>query len=214
MINKNQLYKIINRLELSGFKTKNSKSHFLSQIDHESRGLRTLVESLNYSTSGLIKTFSRNRISLEDINRYGRLEKNGKVIRAADQVSLANILYGGVFGLKNLGNTEEGDGWKYRGRGPLMCTGRAMYKKFSDYSGIDFVKKPELMIELEHGLDFAIFYWFTFGIDHYHNLDFLAKSKHAKKELVVGQIITKKINGGYIGIDKRAELFYKYLEIC
>ena len=96
------------------------KAHFLAQIDHESKGLTSLTESLNYSVEGLLSTFSRKRISEADALKYGRTKT-----QRANQKAIANIIYGGEWGRLNLGNTEPGDGWKYRGRGALMCTGRA-----------------------------------------------------------------------------------------
>ena len=86
------------------------QAHFLAQIGHESNGLKSVTESLNYSVDGLLKTFSRSRISEADAKKYGRT-----ATQPANQEMIANTVYGGEWGLKNLGNSQPGDGFKFRG---------------------------------------------------------------------------------------------------
>jgi len=86
------------------------QAHFLAQIGHESNGLKSVTESLNYSVDGLLKTFSRSRISEADAKKYGRT-----ATQSANQQMIANTVYGGEWGLKNLGNSQQGDGFKFRG---------------------------------------------------------------------------------------------------
>lgn len=76
----------------------------------ESGGFRTVTESLNYSSDALKNMFGRHRISLADADKFGR-----NADHEAHQNALANILYGGEWGAKNLGNTQQGDGWRFRG---------------------------------------------------------------------------------------------------
>lgn len=95
-------------------------AHWLGQMWVDSAGFSTMVENLNYSVEGLLKTFSRDRISEADAKKYGRTAD-----RPANQEAIANIIYGGEWGRKNLGNTQPGDGWKYRGSGYMQITGRA-----------------------------------------------------------------------------------------
>src|SRR5690606_9297192 len=99
---------------------------FLGQIAVESGQFSTVTESLNYSVDALVKMFGRHRISVPDAERYGR-----KLGQKANQEALANLLYGGEWGRKNLGNTEPGDGWRFRGRGLKQLTGRDNYRRFS-----------------------------------------------------------------------------------
>lgn len=99
-------------------------AHWLGQMRVESKGFTTMTENLNYSVEGLLKTFGSHRISAEDCQKFGRTKT-----QAAHQNALANILYGGAFGLKNLGNTQPGDGWRYRGGGFKQITGRANYRE-------------------------------------------------------------------------------------
>jgi putative chitinase len=95
-------------------------AHWLGQMKVESRGFSVMVESLNYSVVGLIQTFGRHRISAEDCERLGRTPG-----RPANQEAIANLVYGGAWGRANLGNTEPGDGWRFRGSGFKQITGRA-----------------------------------------------------------------------------------------
>jgi len=99
-------------------------AHWLGQMRVESGGFTRLAESLNYSVEALLALFGRHRISEADARTFGR--SGG---RAANQNALANILYGGEFGRKNLGNTEPGDGWMFRGGGVKQITGRANYRE-------------------------------------------------------------------------------------
>ena len=99
------------------------------------------VESLNYSVEALISKFSRERISVADAQRYGRAA--GQV---ANQEAIANLIYGGAWGRKNLGNTEPGDGWKFRGRSWPQFTGRRNAERIDDALGLGgaLVANPEL----------------------------------------------------------------------
>lgn len=133
---------------------RNQLAYVLATAWHETGGKMTPVaESLNYSVSGLMSTFSRARISKADCERYGR--KDGK---DANQVAIANCVYGGEWGKKNLGNINQGDGWLYRGRGYVQITGRANYEKFGIGSNPDaaLVSKDAARILVE-GMDKGTF---------------------------------------------------------
>ncbi|MEN9928309.1 MAG: hypothetical protein RLZZ231_230, partial [Bacteroidota bacterium] len=116
-------------------------AHFLAQIHEETGGFVKLSENLNYSPAGLMKTFGTNQISPAQANQYGRM-----VNRKANQEAIANIVYGGEWGKKNLGNTQVGDGWRFRGRGLIQITGRANYQAYKNYSGFDVVSNPDLAL--------------------------------------------------------------------
>lgn len=83
-----------------------------------------ITENLNYSAQALSSKFG-NRISSVDAARYGRTSAH-----KADPEGIANIIYGGDWGKANLGNTQPGDGWKFRGRSLVQVTGRRNYAKF------------------------------------------------------------------------------------
>lgn len=149
-------YKVITVLRLS---------HFFGQIKAES-GLKPINENLNYSAEGLIKGFGRHRISIFDANKYGRTAN-----QKANQEMLANILYGGEWGKKNLGNTEIGDGWKYRGRGFKQITGRANYESLSEDTGIDYVNNPDLLLDEVDAMVSALWFWNKHGLNKYADAD-------------------------------------------
>lgn len=95
-------------------------------------------------------------------------------------------------GRKDLGNTQPGDGKRYKGRGPIQITGRANYKAFSDFSGHDFISHPEDLERPEWGALAAGWFWDK------HGLNALADVGNFKA-------ITKRINGGLNGYTDRCE---------
>lgn len=111
---------------------------YILATDYHESGRRMLPsrENMNYSVNGLLKTFGRHRISEADARRLGR---SGN--RPADQPAIANIVYGGEWGRKNLGNTEPGDGWRFRGGSLPQITGRRNYSLF----GIDPDRAADLV---------------------------------------------------------------------
>jgi putative chitinase len=129
-------------------------SAFLAQTGHESAYFTRLVESLNYSVEALISTFTRERISEADARAYGRTP-----IRKANQVAIANCIYGGAWGAKKLGNTQPGDGWRYRGRSLIQITGRANYAACGKALGLDLLNYPEQLEEPEKAAMAAAWYW-------------------------------------------------------
>lgn len=113
---------------------------FLANVLHESQMLERLEENLNYSAEALAKLFGRHRISLLDANRHGRTAQH-----AANPPAIAGCLYGGEWGLKNLGNQVPGDGWKYRGSGLLQATGRSNFQFLERVTGLPLVSNPDLL---------------------------------------------------------------------
>jgi putative chitinase len=162
---------------------------FLSQIGHESGGLSSLQENLNYSVDAILKLFGRHRISEADARLYGRT-----ATQKANQKALADILYGGEFGRKNLGNTEPGDGSRFIGRGLKQLTGRSNYKRCGDAIGTDLIANPEKLLEPVNAALSAGWFWST------NNLNALAD----KGDVAA---MTKRINGGDIGLAQRQALY-------
>jgi putative chitinase len=122
-------------------------AYALATAYHETaRSMFPNRESLNYSVEGLINTFGRHRISVADARRLGR-----SGTRPADQVSIGNIVYGGPWGKDNLGNTEPGDGYKYRGGGMDHCTGRANFAKVDAALNLGgrLVADPDIILDPE-----------------------------------------------------------------
>ena len=96
-----------------------------------------VTESLNYSVESLRSKFP-NRISASDALKYGRNAQH-----SANQEMIGNIIYGGEWGKKNLGNTQPGDGFRYRGRGLSQVTGRRLYEIFG------YADKPDEMAHIK-----------------------------------------------------------------
>lgn len=168
--------------------TAQRRAHFLTQLMHESAELKTRIENLNYSANGLIAKFSRDRISEAQARRYGR-----QGTRPADQEAIANAVYGGRWGEKHLGNVHAGDGWRFRGRGFMQLTGRANYRRYTQFiqGALDFERDPDLVAELPWAVDVAGWFW-----DVEKNLNQLADQDNVLA-------ITRRINGGINGLEAR-----------
>ena len=161
-------------------------AHFLAQILHESGYLKALKENLNYSVQGLTKTFKKYFINEAEALPYAR-----------NQEKIANKVYANRMGN---GPESSGDGWKYRGRGVIMITGKDNYTTLSKDTGIDFVKKPQLLEQMDYAIMSGGWYW------NKNNLNTIAD----KDDILT---ITKRINGGTIGIESRKEILQKIKKI-
>jgi putative chitinase len=168
---------------------------FLSQISHESAKLSQIQESLNYSVDGLLKTFGRHRISEADARRFGRAPG-----RPANQEAIANILYGGSWGARNLGNVMPGDGARFIGRGLKQLTGRDNYRRCGLAIGADFVMHPEhLLLPVNAALS-AGWFWKTNGLNE------IADRGDVRQ-------MTRIVNGGSNGLPERTALYLQGLGV-
>ncbi|MEM8724732.1 MAG: glycoside hydrolase family 19 protein [Pseudomonadota bacterium] len=174
-------------------------AHVLAQQSVETGGFSKMTESMNYSVRGLLLVFSRSRISEADANRLGRKPGEG-ALSVERQSAIANILYGGDWGRRNLGNTEPGDGWRYRGRGIKQTTGRHNYGEVKKVTGIDVITDPELLSNPATGVRAGCIYW-----------DSRKCNTIADKDDIVA--LTKKINGGTNGLDDRRKALARAKEI-
>jgi putative chitinase len=105
-------------------------------------------------------------------------------------------------GRKDLGNIQEGDGRRFKGRGFIQITGRSNYGTISRAFGLDFITNPELLSTPEWAVKSACWWWKT------NNLNYIADSGDFKR-------VTRKINGGYNGLEDRLKLYElckKYIE--
>ncbi|MEX8494990.1 glycoside hydrolase family 19 protein [Sphaerotilus sp.] len=93
-----------------------------------------------------------------------------------------------------LGNTQAGDGKRYKGRGPIQITGRANYQRYGDLLGLNLVAQPELVATPGVGLSAAGMFWRTNGLN-------------ALADLPDYREITRRINGGYTGWDDRLRYY-------
>jgi putative chitinase len=96
---------------------------------------------------------------------------------------------------KDLGNTQPGDGFRYRGRGPIQITGRANYKKYGELLGVDLVDNPDLAARPEYAFQIAGLFWSLRGLNQ------LADAEDFST-------ITRRINGGLTGLAER-ERYYE-----
>jgi putative chitinase len=131
----------------------NHIAHFLGQVHHETGGYTSGRENLNYTTTALLSLFGRHRISEADAQKYGRNNTN-----KANQQEIANCLYGGEWGKKNLRNTEPNDGWLFRGNGSIQLTGRGNHQAFANFvNDQSIMTNPDIVMEkyyFESGLFF------------------------------------------------------------
>lgn len=168
---------------------------FLSQIGHESGGMSTLEENLNYSVEGLMRTFGPGRIGEADAQQYGR--RRGQ---PANQQMIANIVYGGMWGKRNLGNEHPGDGWTFRGRGLKQLTGRSNYLRCGDAIGEKLTLWPDRLLLPVNAALSAAWFWSANGLNEL-----------ADKGDVPA--MTKRINGGRNGLSERTALWRTGLEV-
>lgn len=181
-------------------------SMFLGQVHVESGGFRTVVESLNYSADAILKTFGRHRISEADAKKFGRIDAEVRkrtgwklADQPAHQNALANILYGGEWGRKNLGNTQPGDGWRFRGRGIKQLTGRDNYRRFSRawLGDESLLENPDRVAQPDGAVASAIWFWRANGLNEI-----------ADRGSV--DAVTKVVNGGALGLSDRKSWTQKY----
>ena len=154
--------------------TPERQAAFIGQCAHESANFKTLQENLNYSAKGLNATWPSRFPSEAEAQPYHRQPEK-----------IANKVYSG-----RMGNLEEGDGWKYRGRGLIQLTGKDNYRLASDALGVDFIADPDLVLTKEYAALTAAWYWNKRGLN-----------KEADAKDFTG--MTKKINGGVIGLADR-----------
>lgn len=159
---------------------------FIAQCAHESGNFKFLRENLNYRAESLMKTWPRRFPTLEVAKKY---EKNPEKI--------ANMVYA-----NRMGNGDEasGDGWRYIGRGLIQLTGKENYQRFADRIKMDIGQVPEYLGTFRGAVESACFFWDTNSLNRYAD---------------VGDIkaMTKRINGGYIGLEERMAHYNKMLKI-
>lgn len=166
---------------------------FMAQCAHESNNFRTLEENLNYSQEALLRTFGR---------YFGAPPKQNAAEYARKPEKIANYVYMD----KNrsasgaLGNINEGDGWKFRGRGLKQLTGRANYGAFGKTVGMTADEAAVYVATEKGAIESACWFWDTRKLNAY-----------ADRKDIVG--MTKIINGGDIGLQDRTNRFNEALRI-
>ena len=172
---------------------------FWAQCGHESVGFTSFEESMYYRENRLPvvwRTRFRPVRSTDDPHApvFADGMRNPRYY-ARNSQRLANYVYANRMGN---GNTESGDGWKYRGRGPKQITGRSNYEAFQrvigDAFGVNFVESPELLLDPKWGMWAATWFWKN------NNLNTPADKGDVHQCTLI-------INGGLIGLDRRNKLY-------
>jgi len=166
--------------------TPTRQAAFIGQCGHESGNFKTLEENLHYSAKGLMATWHSRFPDEATADKY-----------ANNPEMIANKVYGGR---ADLGNTEDGDGWRFHGRGVIQLTGRANYKTCGDAIGVDLINAPELLLEPKNAVMSAGWFWNKRG------LNALADNQD-------WETITKRINGGTLGLQDRIDKTHKAMDI-
>ena len=167
------LYEILPDYEIN---TANRVACFLGQTAHESGGYRALRENLNYSDKGLMGIFKKYFPTQESTVGYVRQPEK-----------IANKIYANRMGN---GPESSGDGFAYRGRGLIQLTGKTNYQWFAASIEESLEETIKFLETYEGAVQSACWFWES------NNLNDLADKMDVK-------LMTKKINGGYIGLDDR-----------
>jgi putative chitinase len=158
----------------------NRLQYFLAQLGHESNGLTHKEENLNYSAQRLTEIWPSRFPTLDSAKPF-----------AFNPEKLANKVYGG-----RMGNTEPGDGYRYRGRGYIQLTGRETYREIGKIAGLDLEANPELASKPENAVKIACAFWTW---------------KKINKQCDAGDFtgVTQRINGGTNGLSDRLDWLRK-----
>lgn len=148
---------------------------FLAQIIHESAHLTRLEENLRYSAQRLCQVWPARFPTIEAAAPF-----------AYNPVALAEKVYGG-----RMGNDSPGDGWLYRGRGPIMLTGAEAYELAQVETGLPLVDKPELAATPRGGMQVSIAWW-----------------ERRIPDSMIGNVdlVSRRVNGGANGLAERRTL--------
>ncbi|MBW5815864.1 glycoside hydrolase family 19 protein [Yersinia kristensenii] len=168
-----------------GITTPAQQAMFIAQVGHESASFTLLVESFNYSVTGLIATFGK-RLSADQASALGR-QPGETSVPANRQRAIANLVYSGW-----MGNKAVDDGWKYRGRGLIQITGLDNYRACGTALKLDLISNPDQLLTDLNAVRSAAWFWQS------HNCGQYADDI---------QRVTQLINGGNNGINDRKARF-------
>jgi putative chitinase len=163
-------------------------AHFLAQCGHESGGFKAVSENLNYSADGLKKIFGK----------YFPGDLAASYARQPEKI--ASRVYA-----SRMGNGDEAsrDGWNYRGRGYIQLTGKSNYTAFTKFIGEDCIANPDL-VSSKYALASAAFFFNSNGL-------WAICDKGADDAAVTA--VTKRVNGGTIGLADRIKHFKEYYSL-
>lgn len=166
--------------------TPEQAAHFFGQLSHETGGFHLFVENLNYSASGLLKTFKK-YFTAKMANEYAR-----------QPIKIASRVYA-----NRMGNGDESsqEGWKYRGRGAIQLTGKSNYQAFANSIGKPNIMLNPDLVAIDYSFESAKYYFDS------HKLWKIADEGVNANTILK---ITKAISGGTNGLENRISLTSRY----
>jgi len=174
-----------------GINTARRAAHFISQCAHESNNFRSLSENLNYSEKALNAVFGR---------YFGAAPKRNAAEYARNPEKIANYVYMDEFRKYKMGNVNEGDGWLFRGRGLKQLTGRENYTRFGKSINISAEEAAIYVATPKGAVESACWFWDANKLNTIADTDDVVK-------------MTKKINGGNIGLADRQQRYAKAMQV-
>lgn len=156
------------------------QAHFLAQVLNETGGFRVISENLSYSAARITQVWPSRFPTVEAAQPFAR-----------NPEALANKVYGG-----RMGNTGLGDGWRYRGRGLLQLTGREAYRLAGQAVGYDLEADPDAALSPTYLLPASLSIWKAKKCNIFADRDDIRE-------------VTRRVNGGYIGLKERGEWLVK-----
>lgn len=179
---------LLNILPEYDIDTPNRVAAFMAQCGHESGGFTLMQENLNYSAKGLVGTFKK----------YFPTEEVAKPYERRPEM-IANRVYA-----NRMGNGDEasGEGWYFRGRGIVQITGKNNYTKCSQslFESNVLVENPDLLLETEYAIHSACWFWSAARLNELADIGDM-------------KTMTKRINGGYIGLEDRINHYNHAIDI-
>jgi len=164
--------------------TPQRQAAFIGQCAHESANFKVLQENLSYSAEGLMKTWPSRFPTKEVADRYAR-----------NPAKIAGKVYNG-----RLGNTSEEEAAKYLGRGLIQLTGKENYERCGASINVDLVNNPDYLLNPKYATLSAGWFYNRKGLNELADIgDF--------------ETMTKRINGGLIGLDDRKIKIAKALSV-
>ena len=157
---------------------------FIGQCAHESGNFKVLEENLHYKAESLMKVWPSRFPDLDTASKY-----------ANNPQLIANKVYSG-----RMGNVEDGDGWKYHGRGLIQLTGRDNYANCGLGLGVDLLGNPDWLLDPKYAALSAGWFWNKKGLNS------LADTQDY-------ETMTKRINGGLLGLDDRKTKIAKAISV-
>ena len=179
---------LVNILPEYDIDTPHRVAAFMAQCGHESGGFTVMQENLNYSAKGLRGTFGKYFPNDEIAKQYERKPEK-----------IANRVYGNRMGN---GPEESGEGWYFRGRGIVQITGKNNYTKCSQslFESNVLVENPDLLLESEYAIHSACWFWSAARLNELSDIGDI-------------KTMTKRINGGFIGLEDRINHYNHAIEI-